>query len=202
MDNENRHGAGRERIVCAPNGGQHAREGARQTEDAGGVSKRSEGRAEDQTDGRNSMEDCARDSAAHGKSKQGNGNARGQRLQQRERSHGIVFARAPVHRSTALAVSRIVEDQRGDAVSCEKLLRPEPVIDDFSNAMADEERGLRRRVQRRTEPSCAFPEIGEDLGQDARTAPLFQRVLTISTFWDELKGLRISLAFTDGGFIS
>ena len=87
-------------------------------------------------------------------------------------------------------------------MSCEKLLRPEPVIDDFSNAMADEERGLRRRVQRRTEPSCAFPEIGEDLGQDARTAPLFQRFLTISTFWDELKGLRIRLAFTDGGFIS
>jgi hypothetical protein len=86
------------------------------------------------------MDDCTSYSTAHGESNKGNGGVWDKSLQRRESRHRTVFAGFPVHRSTALAVSRIVEDERGDTVLGEKLLRCPPIVDDLSDAVTDEER--------------------------------------------------------------
>lgn len=89
------------------------------------------------------MKDGACDPAPHREAQQGDGNIRNERSKRGKSRYSIVFTRAPVNGSAALAESRIVEDERGNAMEGEKLLRGKPVLDDFPDSVTDEKSGFR-----------------------------------------------------------
>jgi hypothetical protein len=86
--------------------------------------------------------------AAKRKAENRDGERRGEALKLFECGLSVHFALDPVDAAGTAAISRVVENQRGDALRGKELLDGEPAADGFSNAVTNEDCCARRACGR------------------------------------------------------
>ena len=129
---------------CGPDRRHEGGERSRDSSDAGRVSKRREGRAEDEVVSPDAVRNSGSRTTAEGKAEDRNGKRRGEMLELSEGGLSVQFALDPIDAAGTQAIPRVVKNQRGDAVRGQELLDGEPAANGFANPVADENCCARR----------------------------------------------------------